>query len=60
MFLGADINAWDEGNKFGFGADQKTSVDYIYLPAVSVVESMKAKIDAHIKAKNVKNKSVDL
>jgi len=42
-------------NNFGFGANQKTSVDYIYLPAVSAVESMKARIDAHIKAKNVKN-----
>ena len=47
-------------NNFGFGASQKTSVDYVYLPAVSAVESMKARIDAHIKAKNIKNKGVDL
>ena len=47
-------------NNFGFGADQKTSVEYIYLPAVAEVDLMKAKIDAHIKSKNIKNKGINL
>lgn len=47
-------------NNFGFGTDQKTSVEYIYLPAVAEVDVMKAKIDAHIKSKNIKNKGVNL
>lgn len=47
-------------NNFGFGANQKTSVEYIYLPAVAEVDVMKAKIDAHIRAKNIKNNGVNL
>ena len=38
-------------NSFGFGNDQKTSVEYLYLPAV---------LDNDIKAKNIKKKGVNL
>ena len=47
-------------NNFGFRDNQKTSVEYIYLPAIAEVDVMKAKIDADIKSKNVKNKGVNL
>ena len=47
-------------NNFGFGKNQKTSVQYTFIPAVAEVESMKRKVDAHIKAKNMKNKGVNL
>ena len=47
-------------NNFGFGANQKTSVEDIYLPTISEVDAMKAKIDAYIKSKNIKNKGFNL
>lgn len=46
-------------NNFGFGANKKTSVEYTYLPAIASVRSMKAQVDAHIKAKNI-NQAVNL
>lgn len=47
-------------NSFGFGNDQLTSVDYIYIPKVDEVKKMKSRIDVHIKAKNVKDKGINL
>ena len=47
-------------NSFGFGANKKTAVEYIFEPAITEVEKMREKIDAHIKSKNVKTKGVDL
>lgn len=47
-------------NSFGFGESQKTSVEYLYLPALSEVKSMKKKIDNAIKTKNMKQKGVNL
>lgn len=47
-------------NNFGFGTDQKTSVQYLYLPAVDVVEKTKAKIDTQIQRKRVKSNTLNL
>lgn len=47
-------------NTFGFGLNQKTSIEYLHLPSVSEVETMKQEIDAHIKKKNMKQKGVNL
>lgn len=47
-------------NAFGFGSNQKTSVEYLHLPALPEVEKMKQRIDTHIKNKNVKEKGANL
>jgi len=47
-------------NSFGFGKDQSTKLEYIFQPAVPVVENMKAKIDQAIKKEKLKSSGADL
>ena len=46
-------------NEFGFGKDQKTTLEYQYHPLTKAVDNMKIRIDKDIAQKNV-NKAGDL
>jgi len=47
-------------NTFGFGEDQKTSLDYTFTPEVDAVKTMKNRIENDIREKNAKKAASDL
>jgi hypothetical protein len=47
-------------NTFGFGEDQKTTLEYIWTPFTNDVTKMKQAIDDHIRKQNAKKASGDL
>ena len=47
-------------NTFGFGENQTTKIEYVHEPSLKVVNAMKRKIDAQIKADNIKRKGQNL
>jgi len=49
-----------ERNTFGFGDRQKTSLIYIFTPALAEVDKMKSLIEQDIKNKNAKKAAADL
>ena len=55
-----DVTIFLHRDTFGFHNAQKTSLEYIYQPAVAEVDAMKAKVDAAIKSKTIQNKGKDL
>ncbi|MBD3792031.1 MAG: hypothetical protein IE918_07805 [Campylobacterales bacterium] len=47
-------------NTFGFGSEQKTSLTYVFTPALAEVNKMKNIIEEDIKKKNAKKAASDL
>jgi hypothetical protein len=55
-----DVEITLDRNTFGFGNDQKTSLIYVYTPAVQDVNKMQALIDDDIRKKNAAKVASDL